>query len=122
MYRRVKIKPLFISICFLIVMHFSIYYPQHLCISEMVVRVAKKRFRKLLQDSKSRVAATVKTYALHIQSCCYVCSSILSLCLHCVAPIQLTSEAVAHFLNCFLSVSPFPEGTQEEVHVITMFI
>ena len=36
-------------------------------------------------------------------------------CTHCSAPVQLTSEAVAHFLNCFLSMSPFPEGTQEEV-------
>ena len=72
----------------------------------MVVRVAKKRFRKMLQDSKSYVA--VKTQ-LFLNAMCYVCL------LHCLAPVQLTSEAVAHFLNCFLSVSPFPEGTQEEV-------
>ena len=88
----------------------SFHFPilQHLCISEMVVRVAKKRFRRMLQDSKS--SRILSSTLLYIRLIYFV---------HCSAPVQLTSEAVAHFLNCFLSKSPFPEGTQEEVCVFT---
>ena len=61
---------------------------QLLCVSEMIVRIAKRKLRTLLQDSKWSLASFVS------------CTSRDPLSP--TAPIHKISEGIAHFLNCLL--------------------
>ena len=63
-------------------------YLQLLCVSEMIVRIAKRKLRTLLQDSKWSLASFVP------------CTSRDPLSP--TAPIHKISEGIAHFLNCLL--------------------
>jgi hypothetical protein len=66
----------------------------------MVVRLAKRRLRQLLQESKS-VSYSECKYDLHISSF--------------TAPSDTISEAISHYLNCLLSEGRDNKDAKEEV-------
>ena len=93
--------------------HIYFFLLQLLCVSEMIVRIAKRKLRTLLQDSKWRwsLANFVP------------CTSRDPLSP--TAPIHKISEAIAHFLNCLLGETDLEMdevGAQKQMLVWPLYL
>lgn len=87
------------------------WHTQRLCVSEMIVRVTKRKFRKLLQESECVFVESVWDFNT-------VHPALPVWCHAHTGPLEITTEAIVHFLNCFLGeVETIHENGEEVGHL-----